>query len=161
MSLVSRVKRFYNIDAMSADGASDDDLYQFRVNEALTPYETEITIPKKFQHVNLEAVYHSETRVEELVAVVKKVHPWSSLHYGISAVDVVRKLYIEWIPKYFGNSCEIQILSPMTRGSLGDPEPEPDDSGNSQSGKGRCPPAQGGGTDFPGGGPGDSPAQQL
>ncbi|MFO7889566.1 MAG: transposase, partial [bacterium] len=30
-----------------------------------------------------------------------------------------RKLYIEWIPKYFGNDCEIQILSPMTRGSLG------------------------------------------
>ena len=119
MSFVSRVKRFYDIDPNALDASSDDELYQFRVSEAVTPYETEITIPKKFQHVNLEAVYHSETRVEELVAVVKKVHPWSSLHYGISAVDVVRKLYIEWIPKYFGNSCEIQILSPMTRGSLG------------------------------------------
>ena len=119
MNFVSRVKRFYDIDPNALDASSDDELFQFRVSEAVTPYETEITIPKKFQHVNLEAVYHSETRVEELVAVVKKVHPWSSLHYGISAVDVVRKLYIEWIPKYFGNSCEIQILSPMTRGSLG------------------------------------------
>ncbi|MEZ4551941.1 MAG: hypothetical protein R2874_16145 [Desulfobacterales bacterium] len=74
MNFVSRVKRFYDIDA-AQDPASDDELYQFRVSEAVTPYETEITIPKKFQHVNLEAVYHSETRVEELVAVVKKYTP--------------------------------------------------------------------------------------
>lgn len=32
---------------------------------------------------------------------------------------MVRKLYLEWIPKYFGHELEIQILSPMTRGSLG------------------------------------------
>ncbi|MBU1343151.1 MAG: ATP-dependent RecD-like DNA helicase, partial [Proteobacteria bacterium] len=35
------------------------------------------------------------------------------------ALDVVRNLYQEWIPKYYGKDCEIQILSPMTRGSLG------------------------------------------
>jgi exodeoxyribonuclease V alpha subunit len=28
-------------------------------------------------------------------------------------------LYTEWIPKYFGKGCEIQVLSPMTRASLG------------------------------------------
>jgi exodeoxyribonuclease V alpha subunit len=56
---------------------------------------------------------------DELVSVLKKVHPWSSLHYGLSAFDVVRKLYLEWIPKYFGKKTEIQVLSPMTRGSLG------------------------------------------
>ena len=84
----------------------------------VVPYETEITIPKKFQYVNLEQVYRAGTKIEELFAVLKKVHPWSSLHYGLSALDVVRQLYQEWIPKYYGN-CEIQILSPMTRGSLG------------------------------------------
>jgi len=36
----------------------------------------------------------------------------------LSASDVVRKLYLEWIPKYFGES-EIQIITPMTRGTLG------------------------------------------
>jgi exodeoxyribonuclease V alpha subunit len=50
---------------------------------------------------------------------LKKVHPWSSLHYGLSASDVVRKLYLEWIPKYLGSETEIQIITPMTRGSLG------------------------------------------
>ena len=57
-------------------------------------------------------------QVEELLAVLDKVHPWSTLHYGLSASDVVR-LYLEWIPKYFSREMEIQIITPMTRGSLG------------------------------------------
>ena len=31
----------------------------------------------------------------------------------------MRKLYQEWIPKYFGGQVEIQVLTPMIRGSLG------------------------------------------
>ena len=53
-----------------------------------------------------------ETRVEELMAVLKKVHPWSSLNYSLSAVDVVRKLYMEWIPKYFGKSVKSRFCLP-------------------------------------------------
>jgi exodeoxyribonuclease V alpha subunit len=109
------VKRFYDASA----NAPVEGLYEFRVNEEIAPYKTEIKIPKKFQHVNIEAVFNSETRLKELMAVLKKIHPWSSLHYNLSASDVIRKLYTQWIPKYFGSDCEIQILSPMTRGSLG------------------------------------------
>lgn len=94
-------------------------LYEFRINETVRPYETEITIPAKFQHVNLDALAKAGNQVEELTAVLKKVHPWSSLNYGFAALDVVKKLYLEWIPKYFGADREIQILSPMTRGTLG------------------------------------------
>jgi exodeoxyribonuclease V alpha subunit len=47
------------------------------------------------------------------------VNPWSSLHWGFSAVDMVEKLYQEIIPKYFGKDVEIQVLSPMSKGSLG------------------------------------------
>lgn len=119
ISFISKVKRFYDINADDPGEPSEENPYEFRVHEAVVPYETEIMIPRKFQHVNLEAVHQSQSRVEELIAVIKKVHPWSSLHYKLSAVDVVRKLYTEWIPKYFGDNCEIQILSPMTRGSLG------------------------------------------
>ncbi len=123
ISFISRVKRFYDLKqpelennvSMDSDGS---DFFEFRVQEPVIPYETEITIPKKFEHVNLERVYQAETKIEELFSVLKKVHPWSSLHYGYSALDVVRMLYQEWIPKYYGK-CEIQILSPMTRGSLG------------------------------------------
>ena len=78
-----------------------------------------MSIPKKFQHVDVEKILHAQTRVDELLAVLKKVHPWSALYYGLSATDVVKKLYLEWIPKYFGSDIEIQIITPMTRGSLG------------------------------------------
>ena len=81
--------------------------------------KTEITIPAKFKHVNLTTLARANSRVSELTAVLKKVHPWSSLHYGYAALDVVTKLYLTWIPKYFGRDREIQILSPMTRGTLG------------------------------------------
>ena len=104
----------------SAEGDSSvNHCYAFRINETIRPYETEIEIPDKFKHVDLNTLISAHTQVEELCAMVKKVHPWSSLHYGYSALDTVRMLYQTWIPKYYGAGCEIQILSPMTRGSLG------------------------------------------
>jgi exodeoxyribonuclease V alpha subunit len=114
--------KFYNSRATYQTDANESgsaDLYKFRIDEPIVPYESELTIPKKFQHVDLEKVFNAKGKVDELLSVMNKVHPWSSLHYGLSAFDVVRKLYLEWIPKYFGEKTEIQILSPMIRGSLG------------------------------------------
>jgi exodeoxyribonuclease V alpha subunit len=121
LSFVARVKRYFDgrVDGGEAQDQGPDNPYEFRIREKVVPYETELTIPKKFEHVDLEAVLRAETRVAELVAVLKKVHPWSSLHYGLSATDIIRKLYLEWIPKYVARDCEVQVLSPMTRGSLG------------------------------------------
>jgi len=121
LNFIARVKRFYASQTAEQTNAAEPDsnLYEFRINEPVVPYETELTIPKKFQHVNLEKVSKAAGSVDELLSVMKKVHPWSSLHYGLSAFDVVRKLYLEWVPKYFGENTEIQVLSPMIRGSLG------------------------------------------
>jgi exodeoxyribonuclease V alpha subunit len=135
IAFVSRVKRLYmhDVDPQTSNSGSVQEgcapadarendhgaLYEFRVAESCSPWETEIAIPKKFAHVDLVRLAGTENRVEELMEVVGKVHPWSSLHYGLSALDAVKKLYLEWIPKYLGKDTEIQILSPMTRGSLG------------------------------------------
>ena len=121
LNFIARVKRFYESELPEQvnTAESDSNLYEFRTNEPVVPYETELTIPKKFQHVNLKMVSKAKGSIDELLSVLKKVHPWSSLHYGLSAFDVVRKLYLDWIPKYFGVKTEIQVLSPMTRGSLG------------------------------------------
>ncbi len=82
-------------------------------------YDTEgLQLPQQFNHVSPEAVITADSAAKELMAVLKKVHPWSSLYYGLTAVDVVRELYCRWIPKYFPDA-EIQVLSPMIRGSLG------------------------------------------
>lgn len=94
--------------------------FEFRIEEPIkSAYEVEFVVPDKFKHVAIAQLTQSEDQVEALKAVVRKIHPWSSLHYGLSAVDSVVRLYLEWIPKYHGADTEIQILTPMTRGSLG------------------------------------------
>ncbi len=119
LRFIAKIKKYHEMKAAERHNGLDSNLYEFRVNEPLMPYETELTIPKKFQHVDLEEILKAPTKVDELLAVLKKVHPWSALYYGLSATDVVKKLYLEWIPKYFGSKIEIQIITPMTRGSLG------------------------------------------
>ena len=85
------------------------------------PYhqDSNLTIPSKFSHVDVEALVQTRSQSEELKAVLRRVHPWSSLHYGLAAVGMIEKLYEAIIPKYYGQGAEIQILSPMTKGSLG------------------------------------------
>ncbi len=120
LTFIKRVKQFYDVKSELSVGSSSDNLYEFRTDEnILSSYEQDFVIPKKLQHVDLQKVHQAEGYVQELKSVLAKVHPWSTLHYGFSAVDTVVRLYLEWIPKYYGSGCEIQILSPMTRGSLG------------------------------------------
>ena len=75
-------------------------------------------IPEKFRHINLEKLVETSSTAEELQQILKKVHPWSSLNYNLTATEILNLLYTQYIPKYHGKM-EIQILSPMTRGSLG------------------------------------------
>jgi len=92
----------------------------FRCDEPLTSSnEQEFEIPKKFKHVDLSQLAQSRTNLEAFKAILKKIHPWSSLHYNLTATAVVKKLYSDWVPKYLGSEVEIQVLSPMARGSLG------------------------------------------
>lgn len=74
---------------------------------------------KKSAHIDFGLLQTAENNAQELRAVLKKIHPWSSLYYGLTAGQVLLRLYTEWVPKYFGPDTEIQVLSPMTRGSLG------------------------------------------
>jgi exodeoxyribonuclease V alpha subunit len=121
LNFIARVKRHHDNTPRSTaeDNNSVEAMYAFRADEPVSPYETELIVPQKFQHVDIDSVAQSDDRAQELLAVLKKVHPWSSLHYGLTATDVVQRLYLQWIPKYLGQACEIQVLSPMTRGSMG------------------------------------------
>jgi exodeoxyribonuclease V alpha subunit len=79
----------------------------------------EFRIPDKFRHVDIATLQHTTTHIEELKEVLKKIHPYSTLHYGMNASETIERLYSHTIPKYLGKQTEIQILSPMTKGSLG------------------------------------------
>ncbi len=112
LRFISRVKRNYVQEREEA-------MLQAAEPEEVYLKSQELSIPQKFEHVDLDKLIHADTHTEELHEVLKRVHPWSSLHWGYTAVDMVEKLYKSIIPKYFGAGTEIQILSPMSKGSLG------------------------------------------
>jgi len=120
LDFVVKAKRHFRFLEEDADHNDSGDLFTFGTEEKITsPHEREFVIPDKFRHVDLEKLSQAKGAVAELKAVLKKIHPWSSLNYGLGGVDCVRRLYTEWIPKYLGKNSEVQILSPMIRGSLG------------------------------------------
>lgn len=120
MGFISRVKRFFDWKQQELEQLTDQSPFEFRTDRVITSaYEQEFVVPDKFAHVDLEALHKTDSDLDALKAVMREVHPWSSLHYALSSVDTVVKLYLEWIPKYQGQHTEIQILTPMTRGSLG------------------------------------------
>ena len=121
MDFVFRVKRTFNLQIPQFEGlTTSENPFEFRTHEPInSPYEKEFMVPPKFLHVDLQQLVQAKGTIEELKSVLKKLHPWSTLHYGLTALDTVVKLYLEWIPKYYGRESEIQILSPMTRGTLG------------------------------------------
>ncbi|MEH0156738.1 AAA family ATPase [Limibacter armeniacum] len=77
------------------------------------------TIPKHFVEADIQALIRSKHEAAALKTLLGKIHPWSSLHYGFTASDMMLHLYDQSIPSKLGTDKEIQILSPMTRGSLG------------------------------------------
>ena len=78
-----------------------------------------LSIPDKFKEVDLLSLAQAETEVDQLMSVLKMVHPWSSLRYGLTALETTIRFYTKTIPKWFGRSVEIQLLSPQVRGTLG------------------------------------------
>jgi len=120
LDFVNKVKRYYDLQLPQLEANAAEDPFQFRTCEQIaSAWETDFELPKKFAHVDLARLRDADGAVAELKAVLAKIHPWSTLHYGFTAVTAVVRLYREWIPKYYGAGCEVQILSPMTRGSLG------------------------------------------
>lgn len=78
-----------------------------------------LNIPEKFQHVDLAQLAKAQSNVSQLFEILKTVHPWSSLHFGQTAVDMVVRLYTKTIPEWLGKETEIQVLTPQLRGTLG------------------------------------------
>lgn len=77
-------------------------------------------IPPKFAHVNIDQLLKSKTKDQELKEVLKKVHPWSSLNFGLTATESLLRIYKQSLPELFqGQKLEIQVLCPQTRGTMG------------------------------------------
>jgi len=77
------------------------------------------SIPKAYLETDINTLLKSDTHATALKEVLKKIHPWSSLNYGFTASQMIIRLYTQTIEKRVGKNNEIQILSPMTVGSMG------------------------------------------
>lgn len=115
LKFIARAKKALGETAI----ASQDTLTLAAEEQALYSNGSPFSIPDKFSHVDMEVLLKAKNGTEELKAVLKRVHPWSSLHYGLSAGAMMERLCADIIPKYYGKGVEVQILSPMTKGSLG------------------------------------------
>lgn len=97
----------------------DENFVPAKVSSEDLRKEAFLQIPEKFLHVPLDQLFQAGNPVEELRAVLKRVHPYSTLHLGMTALDTILRLYTKTIPEVLGKGVEIQILSPQVRGSLG------------------------------------------
>lgn len=126
LRFIAKVKRVMGDTAIGEkeegiENKTGESIQEKEVEEQGEIYTTAgvIAIPEKFSFVDLDKLMQAQSYSEELKEVVRRVHPWSSLHYGLSAVSMIERLYESIIPKYFGEGVEVQILSPMTKGSVG------------------------------------------
>ncbi len=103
----------------TSDGVEVDKLYRPDEVSEESVRGPVLTIPEKFKHVDLGQLASAETGVRELMAVLNTVHPWSSLHYGLTALETAVRLYTKTIPEWLGPNAEVQVLTPQVRGTLG------------------------------------------
>ncbi len=76
-------------------------------------------IPDKYLKADLNALLKSPNEANALKQVLQHIHPWSSLHYGLTAAEMIVRLYTKTIPSKFSSNLETQILAPMKVGTMG------------------------------------------
>ncbi|TAJ09288.1 hypothetical protein DMA11_20390 [Marinilabiliaceae bacterium JC017] len=77
------------------------------------------SVPNEYLHADIHSLLKTDSHASALKQVLKSIHPWSSLKYGFVASDMVVRLYAKTIRQKLGKEKEVQILSPMTVGSMG------------------------------------------
>lgn len=117
--IIAKVRDHLKVSACDAEAHFGEEHLYTGIDDLSSQKRYGFELPDHYSHVNFGLLQTAENSADQLRAVLKKVHPWSSLYYGLTAQEVIVRLYTEWIPKYFGKECEIQVLSPVTRASLG------------------------------------------
>ena len=77
------------------------------------------SIPKDYLNTNINTLLKAYNHASALKEVLSGIHPWSSLNFGFTASEMIVRLYAQTIEQRVGKNLEVQILSPMTVGSMG------------------------------------------
>ncbi|QZE15883.1 AAA family ATPase [Halosquirtibacter laminarini] len=76
-------------------------------------------VPNDYLHTDIQLLLKSNNHASALKNIIKSIHPWSSLNYGFVASEMVVRLYSKTVRERLGANMEVQILTPMTVGSMG------------------------------------------
>ncbi|WP_394670722.1 SF1B family DNA helicase RecD2 [Halosquirtibacter xylanolyticus] len=109
---IRRVKKYFAsqvVDDQQSSNPMDYDGYTWDGFE----------VPEKFKRTNLTQVALSESENQGLRHILNRISPYSSIHYGLNALEMILRLYCTTIEQYYGKGLEIQLLTPMTKGILG------------------------------------------
>lgn len=117
VKLIQRIKYLYPKWKESELDVSAD-LGQEKISKE-DLFRERFLIPTKWDHVSLDDLVETQDSASEVKAVLKKIHPFSAIHYGLTSQQILLKVVKEVIPKYWGTGLEIQVLAPMHKGSLG------------------------------------------
>jgi exodeoxyribonuclease V alpha subunit len=77
------------------------------------------SVPRRFLHVDLAQLARTDSGAQELAAVLRRVHPDSTLHHGLTLPETIVRLFTHTVPQQLGPDVEVQVLAPMNRGSVG------------------------------------------
>ena len=92
--------------------------HAYEINEQIVPrIETPLLTPELWTD-GTDCMF-VDSAMPELFKANGDYPKWSSLRYGIDFINMISKLYTDYIPKYIGSDKEIQILMPMNVGELG------------------------------------------
>jgi len=92
--------------------------HAYEINEQVVPrIETPLLTPELWND-GTDCMF-VDSAMPELFKPNGDYPKWSSLRYGIDFINMISKLYTDYIPKYIGSDKEIQILMPMNVGELG------------------------------------------
>lgn len=92
--------------------------HAYEINEQVVPrIETPLLTPELWTD-GTDCMF-VDSAMPELFKANGDYPKWSSLRYGIDFINMISKLYTDYIPKYIGIDKEIQILMPMNVGELG------------------------------------------
>lgn len=92
--------------------------HAYEINEQVVPrIETPLLTPELWSD-GTDCMF-VDSAMPELFKPNGDYPKWSSLRYGINFINMISKLYTDYIPKYIGSDKEIQILMPMNVGELG------------------------------------------
>lgn len=92
--------------------------YAHEINSGKTPNIDSPLLNPKLWKEKTDCVF-IDSGIKDHNHVSNEFPKWSSLRYNMDLIEMTTNLYMETIPKYFGDDKEIQILIPMNIGDLG------------------------------------------